>query len=339
MAPIPLAKNDIAVLIDAAHEARVEKPRPHMGASILGHKCDRWIWLSFRWAAREKFSGRMLRLFRRGHAEEATILKDLDMIGIEFSKRQAHVNFGCHVSGSADAIIESGVPEAPTARHIAEFKTSNKKSFDDLEKNGVQKAKPQHWAQMQVYMHGTFIDRALYVAVCKDDDRLYTERVKYNKDVAEKLVARGKRLALEERMPPPISTDASWYECKFCPAHDLCHGSKMTKEVNCRTCAHSTPKEDSTWRCERHGADGIPYEYQLTGCESHTLHPDMVPWKAKEGLNEWTFVYEIDGVDVSNGEPDATVFSSHEIIANASGCANPTVREIKKTWPGAEVVR
>lgn len=339
MAPIPPPKNDIAILIDAAHEAKEEKPRPHLGASVLGHACDRWIWLNFRWAVRQKFPGRILRLFRRGHAEEASIMRDLDMIGIEFSKRQASVDFGSHVSGSADAIIEGGVPEAPTIRHIAEFKTHNKKSFDALEKEGVKKAKPEHWTQMQVYMAGTHIDRALYVAICKDDDRYYTERVKFDKEAAENLIARGKRLALSDRMPPPISKDATWYQCRFCPAHDFCHVSKLTREVNCRTCAHSTAKDDSTWRCERHDADGIPYEYQLQGCESHTLHFDLVPWKAKEGLNEWTFVYEIEGVDVSNGEPDATIFSSREIIANTSGCADPTVRAIKNTWPGAEVVR
>jgi hypothetical protein len=119
----------------------------------------------------------------------------------------------------------------------------------------------------------------------------------------------------------------------------MCHEKKPTHHVNCRTCAHSTAKEDSTWRCERYDADGIPFEHQLTGCDAHVLHPDMVAWKVKDGPTEWTLVYEIDGVDVSNGEPDATIFSSREIVANASGCTNETVREIKKTWPGAEVVR
>lgn len=336
MTAIPEPKNNIAAMIDAAHEARLDKPRPHMGASILGHACERWMWLQFRWAVRQKFPGRILRLFRRGHLEEAQIMKDLDMIGVEFSKRQAHVDFGCHVSGSADAVIEGGVPEAPQKRHVAEFKTHNKKSFDHLQKEGVKKTKPEHWAQMQVYMAGMFIDRALYVAVCKDDDRLYTERVRFDKEAADKLIARGKRIALADNIPPPLSTDPTWYQCRWCPAHDFCHGSKMTSEVNCRTCAHSTAKEDSTWRCERHDADGIPFEYQLKGCNAHTLHPDMVPWKVKDGLDDWTFVYEINGVDVPNGEAG---FSSNEIVTNPDGCTNSTVREIKKTWPGAEVVR
>jgi hypothetical protein len=339
MTAIPPAKTDIASLIDAAHEAREDKPRPHMGASILGHACDRWIWLQFRMAVRQQFPGRILRLFRRGHAEEASIISDLKMIGVEFSGQQARVKFGSHVSGSADAIIEAGVPEAPTKRHVAEFKTHNKKSFDALEKEGVQKSKPEHWAQMQIYMAGLDIDRALYVAVCKDDDRLYTERVRFDKTAADKLIERGKRIALADNIPPPLSNDPTWYQCRFCPAHDFCHKSKLSKEINCRTCAHSTAKDDSTWRCERWEADGIPFEHQLKGCDSHALHPDLVPWKWKgSGLNEWIMVYEIDGVNVSNGEPDATIFSSREIIANASGCTDETVQGVRKAWPGSEVV-
>lgn len=338
MTAIPKPYNDIVALIDAAHERRDEKPRPHMGASILGHACDRWIWLSFRWAVRQKFPGRVLRLFRRGNLEERTFMNDLEGIGVVFSKAQAYVNFGSHVSGSADAIIESGVPLAEKTRHVAEFKTHNKKSFDLLEREGVEKSKPEHWAQMQIYMAGLNIDRALYVAVCKDDDRLYTERVKYDEKAAQKLIERGKRLALSDRMPEPISADPSWYQCKFCPAHDLCHGSKLTKEVNCRTCAHSTAQEGSTWRCERYASDGIPFDHQITGCKSHVIHPDLVPWKLKEGMNEWTAVYEINGVDVSNGEPDATIFASSEIIANANGCTNEEVKKIRRDMPGAEVV-
>ena len=321
---IPEPNNSIQSLIDKHHESLAEPPRPHMGCSQLGHPCDRWLWLSFRWAVQPKFPGRILRLFRRGQMEEAVIVSDLRAIGLDVrgaGKQQARVDFGAHVSGSIDAIIESGVPESPKKRHVAEFKTHSKKSFDDLEKNGVEKSKPMHWVQMQLYMHGTKIDRALYVAVCKDDDRIYTERVRYQEEVAERYIERGRRIALSDRMPEPISTDPSWYQCKFCDAHEFCHETKTTKHVNCRTCAHSTAKEDSTWRCERHDADGIPVDFQRTGCDSHVLHPDLVPWPRKDGLDEWTAVYVIEGRDVANGEGDAHVYTSREILANPKMCS------------------
>jgi hypothetical protein len=171
-------------------------------------------------------------------------------------------------------------------------------------------------------MLGTKIDRALYFAVCKDDDRIYTERVRLDKKYAEGLVSRGHRLALEERLPPPISTDPSWHQCKWCPAYDFCHNTNLAKEVNCRTCARVTPTKEGTWNCDRWKAD-VPIHAQYDGCDSHVLHPDLVPWQMADSNNENEAVYIIDNIPVRNGEPCANCYSSKEIIANASACADP----------------
>lgn len=304
--------NNIARLIDNHHESQAEPPRPHLGCSVLGHPCDRWLWLSFRWAVVEKFSGRMLRLFRRGHLEERQILADLAAIGVKIDTTQERVDFGGHISGSLDGVAESGVPGAEKSRHVLEFKTHSEKSFKELAAKGVKAAKPQHWAQMQLYMLGTGIERALYVAVNKNTDELHTERVKFDRKAAEAFLERGRRIVASDRMPEPLSRDPSWYQCKWCPAHDLCHRSKLTQEVNCRTCAHSTAMPDSTWRCERWNFDRIPLENQRTGCANHSLHPDLVPWEQGDSPDGWTAVYII------NGEPVANI-NSREMIQNAQG--------------------
>lgn len=280
MTAIPPRLNDTAALIDRHHEAGQEPPRPHMGCSMLGHPCDRYLWLAFRWMLPHAKPGRLLRLFRRGHIEEHQILKDLRAIGCvlrETTGGQIRVDFGSHVSGSVDAVIESGLPESPNKPHVAEFKTHSRKSFEDLAKHGVEKSKPQHYVQMQVYMHGLGIDRALYLAVCKDDDRLHVERVRLDKDVAEKAVARGKRLAIVDEMPPPLSTDPSWYQCKMCDGHRVCHVAPDPPK-SCRSCAHSTAKEDGTWRCERFQRDGIPLNFQRMGCDEYELHDHLLPF-------------------------------------------------------------
>ena len=334
--------NNIQALIDKHHEAQAEVPRPHLGASTLGHACDRWLWLSFRWAVQPTFPGRILRLFRRGHEEEANIISDLRAIGMDVRQTtgQHRVDFGGHVSGSLDAIIDSGVPGAPKTKHVAEFKTHSKKSFDSLVKDGVEKSKPEHFVQMQAYMAGTGLDRALYLAVCKDDDRIHTERIKLDKEVASKAIARGHRIALTDRMPEPISADpASWYQCKFCEASQFCAYTKTTKHVNCRTCAMATPLSDSTWHCAKWD-DVIPLDAQRTGCEAHVLHPDLVPWKRKDGPDAFTAVYEINGVTVANGDPEIEgVFSSRELLANAPACGSgdPLITEMRRDF-GARVV-
>jgi hypothetical protein len=334
---IPPPLNTVASAIDAAHEANQEPPRPHLGASIIGHKCDRFIWLSFRWAVREQFQGRILRLFRRGHNEERTIHDDLRLIGCNVktidpeTRKQYRFDDG-HFGGSCDGIIASGLPEAPKKPHVLEAKTHSLKSFNDLEKNGVQKSKPQHWSQMQVYMAAFDLDDALYYAVCKDDDRIYTERVKRDAKAGADLVEKAQRLIAADRMPEPLSADPSWFECKWCAAHDQCHGSKLTKQVNCRTCLHSTAERDGRWTCAHWGMDIPDVDAQRNGCDSHLLHPDLVPpdWsyepKTEEGVIWLTPAGKID-------QPE---HSSAEIVANWQACASG----IKNEWAhfGARVV-
>lgn len=337
MAPIPKRKDLIAEAIDKkiANEAKGRKPRGHMGCSQLGHPCDRWLWLSFRWACREEFSGRMLRLFDRGQREEEVITKHLVNIGCSIQTRdengQIRVSFGSHVSGSVDGIISFGVRGAEKTPHVAEFKTHNKKSFEKVVKEGVKKAKPQHYIQMQVYMKGLKLKRALYVAVCKDNDEYYTERVEYDAEIAKSAIERGQRIALSEELPPKLSEDPSWYQCKFCAAHSMCHKKEPTKQVNCRTCAFVTPTKNSTWLCAKHDNSPIPEDFQWKGCESHVLHPGTVPWKMRPSEHEHIALYEIDGEEVANGEPDANVFGSKEIIANPSACAQKDAQRIRKS--------
>lgn len=328
---IPDPQHTIAAAIDAAHEAKrashSEVFRPHMGASTLGEKCDRKLWLGFRWAVRESFPGRILRVFRRGQNEEATVVSDLQAIGCKVRStgaEQTRVNFGSHVSGSIDGIITSGVPEAPKKAHVLEIKTHSKKSFEALEKEGVEKAHPKHHAQVQAYMLGTGIDRALYVAVCKDDDRLYTERIELDKGRAERFVERGKRLATQDEIPPPLSADPSWYECKFCSAHDFCHGSRVTKEVNCRTCAHSTAEADGTWTCARHDGNVIPLDWQREAHECHALHEHLAPWPIAYD-ESGDAVHTIDGTEVRG-------FSSSEVIANPKACVDPTLVQLRRKF-------
>jgi len=213
------------------------------------------------------------------------------------------------------------VPHAPKTKAILECKTHSDKSFKELKEKGVKVAKPMHWVQCCVYGYGAKLDRALYFAVNKNTDEIYTEWLHLDRQAAEKAIDRGRRIALADRMPEPISTDPSWYQCRFCPAHSFCFETKTTEHVNCRTCAHSTAKQDSTWRCERHDADGIPVEFQRQACDSHVLHPDLVKYKMLETDMDWVAVYEIDGKPVANGEGDAHVYTSREILANPKMCS------------------
>lgn len=82
-----MAGHPIVELIDEAYALAHEKGegdfRGHLGASMIGRKCSRELWYGFRWAAKPKFSGRLLRLFNRGHLEEFRFIGYLESLGFE----------------------------------------------------------------------------------------------------------------------------------------------------------------------------------------------------------------------------------------------------------------
>jgi CRISPR/Cas system-associated exonuclease Cas4 (RecB family) len=267
-----------------------ELPRPHLGASQMGNGCDRALWLGFRWAVAPNHAGRVQKLFTRGHREEEIIINDLKKAGYEITGQQTRINFYSHVSGSVDGFING---------KLLECKTMSKKYFDALEKDGIYKTKYEYYVQVQMYMHALKIDEAVFIVVCKDNDAVYVEIVKYDKDVAEKAINRAIRIVNYVRMPEPVDD----FTCKFCDYNDLCKGSKTlsVNNINCRTCAHSTPIEDSQWKCEKYN-QVIELENTRKGCRAHVIHPDLVPWKINESEStEQCCAYIIDGEIVSNG--------------------------------------
>jgi hypothetical protein len=98
-----------------------------------------------------------------------------------------------HFGGSLDGVAK-GLPEAPKTPAVLEFKTHNDKSFTDLVKNKVQASKPQHYDQMNIYMGLMELDRALYMAVNKNTDDLYTEWVHFVQDRFHQLMAKAEHL-------------------------------------------------------------------------------------------------------------------------------------------------
>lgn len=338
MTALPAPTKSTAKEIIKLWDAKNTPHRPHMGCSIIGHSCDRHIWLTWRWAKSPAFPGRVLRLFDTGKREEERLLQDIRELGVEIfttdesTGKQIDVKaFDGHLAGSVDG-IGRGFVEAPKSWAVLECKTHNNKSFAKLQKEGVRASKFQHFVQMQMYMGLLDIERALYLAQNKDNDEIYSEWIHFDKDCFEQHMARAKALIEMTSPPERLSNDPGWYECKWCDHYELCHGEQIA-DVNCRTCCHSSPSVDGKWSC---GSKKKEIETQ-SGCESHLYLPALIPYAKPVDGGEAHVVYEkADGSQFTNG-PDG--WSSQELfVTPPSLVGDKAIDEIKETFPGAKVV-
>ena len=276
--------------------------RPHLGGSQIGNTCARALWYQFRWTYTEKHEGRILRLFETGEREELRVIQNLRAAGCTVWDRDPatgqqfrYTAVGGHFALSLDGVVE-GLPESSKV-HTLEVKTMSEKYFKVLCNLGVEKAKPVYYAQCQIGMHLSGLDRCLFISVNKNTDEIYAERLKVDHAFAESLIEKARKIISTERPPLGISNDPAWFECKFCPYHSICHGDGSA-ELNCRTCAFSTAEAEG-WSCARHkkALDEID---QRSGCGDHIYNPALVKLPVHDTGEDWIDYINEDGEIVRN---------------------------------------
>lgn len=264
-----------------AQETYDDGPRKHLGASLIGHECTAYLWFLFRWAAHEKHSGRMQRLFQRGHLEEARYEEYLAGIGIKLSTidpetgKQYRVS-GCggHFGGSLDGIANI---DGFAQKHLgftlpddilAEFKTNGTgAAFQKLFTGKLPVAKYQHYAQTSVYGYKRGFTHVLYLNTCKNDDDMYVEVAKLDHGLGHAMEQRAEYVIRSPKRPMRCSDNPAFWLCKSCVFADICHNGAPPK-VNCRSCRFAVPIEGAEWYCT--SANGtIPQDFIPQGCGNH----------------------------------------------------------------------
>lgn len=249
--------------------------RSHLGASLIGHDCARYLWLNFRWAFHVKHSGRLYRLFNRGHREEPRFVEWLRGIGFEVievdtsGKQLRMAGVAGHFGGSQDGQL------VPPARYqikqpflLAEFKTSGTGSkFTKVLEKGVAVGKPQHFDQMCMYGFARNYEFALYMMINKNDDDLHVEIVKLDHKRGADLLRKAQMVIMSPHPPARVSMNRTHHVCKFCDLEAVCWGD-VPMHVNCRSCKHAVPTENAEWGCNLHKAL-IPKDFIAKGCINH----------------------------------------------------------------------
>lgn len=291
----------IRAIYDHYEAKRKNSHRPHLGGSQIGNPCSRALWFMFRHADKGVFDGRQLRLFETGDREESRLVENLRAVGVKVWDRDPETgrqisftecagHFALSLDGVAEGLRESSQP------HTLEFKTMNDKNFAAMKRDGVEKSKPVYYAQCQIGMHLSGLQRCAFIAVNKNTDEIYMERIKYDPAMGLQLVAKAEQIIFSDKPPAKLNNDQSFYLCRFCDYKHVCHEGKPP-EINCRTCAHSSPERtgNGSWSC----AKGLPMGQP---CKAHLFNPYAMPWEVHDATPDWVEYVTDQGEVIRNEE-------------------------------------
>jgi len=242
----PSTAERINALVDAAliAERQATPPRTYLGASRLGHACERALQFEFAGAPKDggaDFSGQTLRIFAIGHQLEDLAIRWLRAAGIDLvTQKRDGGQFGFSVAGGrirghVDGII-ADAPAAFGLRTLAlwECKTMNAKNWRACVKDGVTVSKPVYAAQIAIYqaymeasVPGISSAPALFTAINKDTAELHHELVPFDADLAQRMSDRAVRILQATdagELLPRIASNRDFYECRFCAHAERCWG-------------------------------------------------------------------------------------------------------------------
>lgn len=224
-------------------EAEQEPARQYVGASSIGDRCERKLWYQLMEPEKgEKRPASLILAANDGHRSEAVMAEYLRKIpGVQLwtndaatqGKQYGFSDHGGMYKGHVDGII-LGIPLAPKTPHIWEHKCCNQKKFEALqklkssesEKEVLKKWDYLYYCQAVTYMKYMDLTRHYTTVMLAGSRNLLTIRTDENKELANSLTEKARRILGYDTAPVGISTNPSWYECKFCRFTAHCHGKK-----------------------------------------------------------------------------------------------------------------
>lgn len=217
----------------------------------------------------------MLRLFQTGHLQEERIQEDLKNAGFQVWTHQedgnqfTYTDDTGHFVAKLDGVIK-GVIGAEKTPHDLEIKTHSLKSYDEVKKKGVEKAKPVHFYQMQAGMLYSKLSRALYVALCKNDEDYHIERIRPDSAVREEIQHKIRTLVNATIPPQGVSPDGGAYDCRWCDMKEVCTGQKKPIKT-CRSCQYATViLKDGKWGCML-SKEVLSLDQQREACKAYEV--------------------------------------------------------------------
>lgn len=221
---------EINALLDAAAQVeQKEARRTYLGASGIGSECLRRV--QFDWQVDSVHAARTKRIFSRGHMFEEITVKALAQAGFRIERGTSRTGFSAAedtFKGHADGIIVAGPPvKGLSYPALWEHKALGSSGWKKLEKDGLKKAYPQYYDQVQLYMAYLGLDEnpALFTAVNSDTCHILHLTVAFDAQAAQAASDRAvmviKATHAGELLERIAKAPTDW-RCKMCSHSERC---------------------------------------------------------------------------------------------------------------------
>jgi hypothetical protein len=229
--------DQFSALIDVGLQIRQaeQRPRSYLGASRLGVSCERALQYEFAKAQVDpgrEHSGRLLRIFERGHQSEDNMIEWMRLAGFDLKTTKSDGTqygfsaLGGRLAGHIDGVIVGG-PDGFSYPALWENKCLGSKSWKDLEKNKLAVSKPIYHAQVVLYQAylGLHENPAVFTAVNADTMEIYTELVPFDSALAQRMSDRALKVISATdagELLVRAYQDPTHFECRMCSWQDRC---------------------------------------------------------------------------------------------------------------------
>lgn len=209
-----------------------KKARGYLGASQIGDSCQRKLQYAYFGTVPDREpDARCLRIFHRGNQAEAWMLEWLERGGFSVPERQkGFSSLNGAFRGHCDGVISSGPSDCGPYPRLWENKALGHKAWRKIQREGLKKAEPKYYGQVQLYMAYLDLDAnpGLFTAIDMDSMEILALDVVFDQAEAQRLSDRAvmilKACAAGEQLGR-VSDDPSWWECKMCDWQKRCHGN------------------------------------------------------------------------------------------------------------------
>lgn len=226
-----------AVLEAHLHDKRSQQPRrQYVGASGIGKDCERALQFEFAGAPRETdFKTETLRKFDFGHMGEELArcwFQDAGFKLVQNSQKDGSrfrfVQMDGRFSGEPDGVFIDG-PEIPGLTYPAmwECKSVGSKTYKQLMKDGLKKARPVYWSQIHTCMAYLGLKQTIFTVTNLDTGEQSHLLFEVDLEEAQRMTDRAVRIISStdagDLLPRPYAK-ADHFECRWCSFAKRCWG-------------------------------------------------------------------------------------------------------------------